>query len=291
MPVTFDVHGMRLLGMLDRPGPGRPERAVGVLMLNSDDGCRLGPHRLWVRLAAALCERGFPCLRFDYRGCGDSEGPDESPTADVALADALAAASLLQDRTGVRAIVLVGICYGAEVALLAGECLDSAVGVVACSTGRYVTAAGYEESLADAWRYVQGYGRKLLSRDAWRRILTGRVHAAVVVGGLWRRLSPEHCRRDRQGAEAAQVRAAGQGRRVPSLFIYGTADPLTDKHMPGYQDEADGQRLDRRFHVVAGADHNYSSLPWSNELIREVVAFVQERCNWQERTQDAGSIA
>jgi uncharacterized protein len=189
LPVAFDVLGTRLRGTLDLPGSDRPRRSVGVLMLNSDDGCRLGPHRLWVHLGAALGERGFACLRFDYRGCGDSEGPDESPTADVGLSDALAAESVLRDRAGVRAVVLVGICYGAEVALLAGECLDSVIGVVACSTGRYVTGAGYKASLADAFRYVTGYGRKLLSPETWRRILTGRVHASVVLGGLWRRLT------------------------------------------------------------------------------------------------------
>lgn len=282
VPVVFEAQDVYLLGTLDLPAEGQPSRSVGVLMLNSDDGCRLGPHRLWVRLAARLCERGFPCLRFDYRGCGDSEGPDEPATADTALADALAAEKVLRDRTSVRSVVLVGICYGAEIALLAGACLQSTIGVVACSTGRYVTAAGYEESLADACRYVKGYGRKLLCGSTWRRLLGGRMHAGVVLGELWRRLSIQQRRRDRQGAAAAQARASGPVRRVPSLFIYGTADPLTGKHTPGYQEEARRQGLDRRFHLVAEADHNYSSVAWSNEVIREAAAFVEQVASHQE---------
>jgi hypothetical protein len=61
------------------------------------------------------------------------------------------------------------------------------------------------------------------------------------------------------------------------------------KHMPGYREEAAWRHLDRRFHLIPGADHNYSSVAWSAELIREVVAFVEQRSDWQERTRNAAS--
>jgi pimeloyl-ACP methyl ester carboxylesterase len=263
--------------MFDLPGQGH-RHDLGVVMLNSDDGCRLGPNRLWVHLAQRLAEAGYPCLRFDYRGCGDSEGPEGPATADLALADAIAAERHLRERVCVPATVLVGICYGAEIGLLASQCTRSVAGVVACSAGRYVTTDGYSRSISDACGYLASYKAKLLSWQSWRKLLRGQVHGRLILSGLWRRLSPANRRRDRDGTAAAAERLATDAARnvPPSLFIYGAADQLTAKYMPGYHEEARSLGVDRRFHVIADANHNYSSVDWSGEVIRQVHGFVEE---------------
>lgn len=274
-PTCFRSDGVRLHGMLELPTRGCSQQDTGVLLLNSDDGCRLGPHRLWVLLAERLGHEGHPCLRFDYRGCGDSEGSESSLSADTALADVIAAESHLREQTGVRKTVLVGICYGGEIGLLACRCINSVAGLVALSMGRYVTTEGYTRAAGDAYGYLRSYRRKLFTWDAWRKILTGRVHTQIILDGLFHRLSPAAWQRDCKASAAAQARAAGEFRGIPNLFIYGTADPLWAKHMPEYQREAEGKRISRAFRVIRGADHNFSSAAWSAEAIEETVIFIR----------------
>ena len=274
-PVHFEVASNRVWGTIDRPSDDIAGRRVGVVMCNSDDGCRLGPHRLWVRLAERLNAKGFACLRFDYRGCGDSEGPEGPPPGNVGLQDVLEAEHFLRQRTGVEATVLVGICYGAEVALLAGQCRETVRGVVACSVGRYVTSEGYARTVRHARAYLTRYARKLGQPATWRKILRGRVAMRTILGGLWTVLSPSAHQRDRTGAIEAEAIVHSHRHRPPSLFIYGTADPLYPRHGPGYQREADELRLERSFRCIDGADHNFSRLTWSEQVIDCIESFVE----------------
>ncbi|HUW82179.1 MAG TPA: alpha/beta fold hydrolase [Phycisphaerae bacterium] len=285
----FEVHGARLHGTVHAPANRADRRDPGVLILNSDDGCRLGPHRLWVRLAERVSDLGFPCLRFDYRGCGDSEGPEGPPPADVGLEDAMAANAYLLESMCLRTTVLVGICYGAEIALLANQSLDSVIGVVACSTGRYITHYRQGGAFAHTDAYLAGYKSKLLSWNAWRKFVHGQVNTRLIASGFWRTLRPQDRRRDQEGAAAVRARMRHQTRRVPRLFIYGQADPLTSKYMPDHEQEALRQGVDHRFHVIRDADHNYSSVVWSQELIDEAAAFVQHLCD-RKKTQQRASV-
>ena len=54
--------------------PERPTANAGVIFVHAADGNRLGPHRMFVELAERLSGLGIISLRFDMRGCGDSEG-------------------------------------------------------------------------------------------------------------------------------------------------------------------------------------------------------------------------
>ncbi len=285
--ISFQVEGATLHGMLDLPIRGIARRPLGVLMLNSDDGCRLGPHNLWVRLADVLASDGFPCLRFDYRGCGDSQGPEGPPPGDIGLTDAIAAQQVLRAQAHVDATALVGICYGAEVGLLAARCLPTVRGVVACSTGRYVTPAGYGRSFEEAGRYTRGYLRRLTRADTWRRVLRGDVHPRPILQGLIQRLSRRDRRRDCRGAAAAIARASQGPQSSLQMFIYGGADPLMRRYMPGYRAEAGQAGIDRRFVVIEGADHNFSSASWSRQVIESIRDFVNQLDRRIERESHA----
>jgi alpha-beta hydrolase superfamily lysophospholipase len=72
-------------------------------------------------LAAGLAARGFPVLRFDYCGCGNSSGD----LADVELAhwqaDLARATVELRDRSGIDTICVGGLRFGATLAALAAD--------------------------------------------------------------------------------------------------------------------------------------------------------------------------
>jgi hypothetical protein len=69
---------------------------------------------LFLRTAASA---GFPSLSFQARGYNDSGGDFASVTPATHVRDAVAAAGFLKERTGVKAVVPVGVRFGAAVAL------------------------------------------------------------------------------------------------------------------------------------------------------------------------------
>jgi pimeloyl-ACP methyl ester carboxylesterase len=281
-PVQFTVDDACLWGMLDEPLPDLPRRSTGVLLLNSDDGCRLGPNRLWIHLTRRLCGEGYPCLRFDYRGCGDSDPftppgePEVSPPGDIGLADAIAAERVLREQTGVERVILVGICYGAEIALLAGARVPSVCGIVACSTGTYVSPDTVGDAVRHAKGFAKTYGRKLFKKETWSRLVRGEIHSGLILKSAWQIVSPARILRDRSGAKRAREAAPTRHTHPPILFTYGSADPLTARCLPHYRRLAEENGWTHDFRIIEHADHNYSSCAWAQELIGHIARFVIE---------------
>src|SRR4051812_50182662 len=67
--LSFDCEGAALGASLDSA-----EGSTGLLIVTGGTQTRIGSHRMFERLAAALAAAGWPRLRFDRRGVGDSEG-------------------------------------------------------------------------------------------------------------------------------------------------------------------------------------------------------------------------
>jgi len=120
-PVVFGPDPRPLFGML-HPARCVPVRSVGVVLCNPLGHEALWVHRTYRHLAERLAERGFPALRFDYDGTGDSSGLADDPgRLDAWVASVRAAIAELRARTGVRQVSLFGIRFGAALAMLAGE--------------------------------------------------------------------------------------------------------------------------------------------------------------------------
>ena len=111
-PVRFGSQN-GLIGVLTSPPEpldGRP----GVILLNAGLLYRVGPNRLYVNIARRLAGMGYPCLRFDMSGVGDSELQEgdllyiERSTQDTRLA-----MDYLHETVGTDRFVLMGLCTGA----------------------------------------------------------------------------------------------------------------------------------------------------------------------------------
>src|SRR5262249_41153333 len=104
-----------LFGISTDPDPrttaaGRP----AVILLNAGVVHRIGPHRCSVRIARRLAAGGFPALRFDLAGIGDSAPRrDALSFAEGAVSDVVEAMDHLQKTRGARSFVLMGLCAGA----------------------------------------------------------------------------------------------------------------------------------------------------------------------------------
>lgn len=85
-PHTVTSGKYRLAVCVDRP-EGVHERTPAVLFCHGFTGNRVEARRLFVRMANALAVSGIASVRFDHRGCGESDGEFQDFTTDGMLED------------------------------------------------------------------------------------------------------------------------------------------------------------------------------------------------------------
>ena len=285
-PVAFTCEGVALVGVVHRALEG-PQRDRGVvIVVAGGPQYRAGAHRQFVNLARKLAAHGFPVLRFDLRGMGDSGGRyvgfEQSEPDIRAAIDALSAS-----QPQLKHFVLFGEC-------------ESASGI-----------------LFYAWRDPRVAGAVLV--NPWVRTNEGQAQV-IIKHYYWDRLrSPEFWRSVREGRYdvLASVRSFGQvaraylrGRRMLARSASDSAStdlaglPLPEKTAAGLRrfrgrvlllmsgrdyiarefDEVTGMsrawagllqdpRLERR--DVEEADHTFSKAPWKAKASDWVVDWMR----------------
>ena len=115
--LSFGCGDDSLVGVLHKPHRDDTNADIGVVVVVGGPQYRAGSHRQLVQLARALAAAGYPALRFDVRGMGDSSGAlrdFEHITPDIGAAiDALR-----REQSQLKNVVLCGLCDGASAALL-----------------------------------------------------------------------------------------------------------------------------------------------------------------------------
>jgi exosortase A-associated hydrolase 2 len=150
VPLTIATERGALAGMLH---PVAAEVPAGVVFCHAFAEERKSSALTMARLARAVAEAGLPVLRFDYRGCGDSEGDFVDATVAGRLADIGRAAAELRERTGVERVCLLGLRLGTALAASAATHMPDCAGLVLI------------EPIADADAYLGGEMRRKLLRQ------------------------------------------------------------------------------------------------------------------------------
>lgn len=173
----------RMVGILSLPAAPGPR---GILIVTGGPQYRIGSHRQFVLLARALAAQGWPVLRFDLRGMGDSEGSARDyRAAGPDIAGALA--QFFDAVPALREVALWGLCDGATAA--------------ACHAPR--DARVYALILLNPWvRSSAGLARATLRHYYLPRLLQG---------AFWRKLASGGVRMGASLASLRQVAAATQG--------------------------------------------------------------------------------
>ena len=166
--VVFDCGGDRLIGIHH----GVEDQTPSTVVVNVVGGpqYRVGSHRQFVLTARFLASAGFPCLRFDYRGMGDSAGELRSFTSVSEDIDVVVA--WCRQTYPDSKIVLMGLCDGASAAAIYGEStqVDGLI-LINPWVHRPDLAAKVQ-----VWHY---YRQRLLSWAFWRRLLTFQVNVGA----------------------------------------------------------------------------------------------------------------
>jgi dipeptidyl aminopeptidase/acylaminoacyl peptidase len=133
--VSFQSDGHKLSGLIELPPGLKPgERRPAVVLLHGFGGSKDGAQGEWA--SGALTQWGYVILRFDFRGCGESEGERGRIICLEQVTDASNALTYLASRPEVdpQRIAFCGGSLGAAVAIYtAGS--DSRVAAVISQGG------------------------------------------------------------------------------------------------------------------------------------------------------------
>ena len=303
-PVEFDVLGERVRGVAHVPW----EVAAGVpavVMLAAGDSCRSS--LFYVPLARTLARDGWPVLRFDPRGIGDSDGDVGCATVAEAfrkiqlggfVPDCIAAVDFMERELGVGTSVLTGLCGGAVTAGHAAARDPRVVGTVPLelrlklaplarfrfggTRAQYLSWAQIASS--SPWTLFLLSARRALH---WVREMLRRVRVAVARVARRREVAGSDAwfaSRLGPGTNFAMLRAMRHSleRGVASLCIFGdTEGPrlfesvlsgLTAARGRGAGARSPDALLEHR--VIEGADHNFVARGSTERLFATLRAWL-----------------
>ena len=118
MPLYFGAPDKRLFACYHEPALERQSKCA-VVVCQPIGHEYINSHRALRQLASRLCYAGFPVLRFDYYGCGDSSGRAEEGRIPQWLEDISTAISEVRRRTGALQVCLIGLRVGGALAMIA----------------------------------------------------------------------------------------------------------------------------------------------------------------------------
>ncbi len=177
---TFACEGAQLAGSLDMGSA-----TTGLLIVSGGNELRAGPWGSQAQLANRIAGSGFPVLRFDRRGVGDSEG--ENGTFTASGPDITSAINAFRAQVpALRKIIAYGNCDAASALMLAsGAGCDA---LVLANPWTFdpepVTPAEAEPTPMPPTALRSYYLRRLFNPAAWKRLLGGKVKVSAMAASL-----------------------------------------------------------------------------------------------------------
>ena len=298
--LLFECQGEELVGIVSRSHDSGAK--LGVLIVVGGPQYRVGSHRQFALLARYLAAHNIPCMRFDYRGMGDSTGASHDfNQVDDDINAALAA--FIGASEGLERVVLWGLCDGASAICLGLEQREHVAGAVLLNP--WVRTEATEAGTMLRHYYL----RRLLDRHFWVKLVGGGVRLGAgiqgVLAALIKRLSRSNFSDSHHGCESdslpMQMLDGLRNSSFPCAVFLSGRDyvarefELCVKSSPGWSEwlnspDCHVQRFDQ-------ADHTFSNrrdrdavatatLEWCRALDTKVHLTELPRCHHGERTTD-----
>lgn len=256
---SLDIHGQKLFGMIHKP---LLANCKGTLLIcHGLGGDKVGRYRGYVTLAEELAERGIATIRFDYRGCGDSEGLFSELTLESQMEDAIAVVSVVDHMVQGRSkqplpLLLLGRSFGGLVATcVAARFPDLVAGLILWS-------AVYDGlPWQPLWEAFQ-QGKQVDLQD----------HSLMRVNG-----EPVNLLLFKQLFEIDMRQEIEATSHLPLLHLHGTADEVVSiQHAEAYQKARKPAEAISQFVQFPAADHRFSDSIQRKEAIDLVVAWCDK---------------
>ena len=274
--VTFGG-SQSLIGIVTDPKNENERSDRAVVLLNPGIVHRVGPGRIYVKIARAFAELGFTALRFDFSGIGDTPvRRDNLQFEKSAIRETQDAMDFLSETRGVNNFVLLGGCSGAKIALETAAQDQRVMGTFLINFPMGEDEEESEESDA-TYRPSRYYYRNhaLRSLTSWIRLATGRANYRKIARILWLEVTKRFYAANKSSHSATAFQATlqcavSQGTQV--TFLCSEGDPRREDLLA-----AGGDWFKRlcanggiRLEIIRRSDHTFSSLE-DQELLLKVL--------------------
>jgi exosortase A-associated hydrolase 1 len=248
--VALPCEGETLLATLDGPEDAR----IGWIFVVGGRQTRVGPHRLYERLAARLSETRQAVIRFERRGVGDSSGIDLGYLDSGA--DAAAALAALKDNfPDISQVLGFGLCDGASAIALVLPRLSGAV-----LANPWVVDP--VDDLPPAAAIRGHYRQRLRDPQAWMRLLRG----GVDLGKLWRGL-----RRSGRRDDDSLARRVADGLPPKTRIVLADGDGTAQAFAAAWRRLKDKPAAE--IVSIPTASHSFANPPAFEALARTLIDY------------------
>ena len=124
-PFFFQIGKHQLFAMLHEPDDVSKNQNKGIVLCSPFAEEKLWSHRVFVNFSRLLANLGYSCLRFDYRGHGDSDCRFEETTIQTRIDDICQAVSVLRKKSPVEQVGVLGLRLGATLAVLSSKKVET----------------------------------------------------------------------------------------------------------------------------------------------------------------------
>ena len=261
-----------LVGVVTEPSEDTClDNNLAVMLLNSGLIHRVGPNRLYVKIARMLAELGVNSIRYDFSNVGDSQARrDNLPAQDLAFIEPQEVMNDLAERKGFEKFILIGICSGAFCSFKTA-CKDPRV------IGVVIINPGYFSSDTDMPTYVlikHYLTKSLFSPKAWLNLFSGRVAYKRLFNVILSQFTMGSARSNKEGAAVVDSIKSGIesliDRNVQILFIFSEEDRSVDylsvvlgRNMREMKSEGPIQS-----ELIPGADHLFTKLSDQQRVLK-----------------------
>lgn len=270
--IVFECAGEQLVGVVSEAAAAG---TTGVVIVVGGPQTRAGSHRHFVYVSRSLASAGFPTLRFDYRGMGDSTGAQRNfEQVDEDIAAAIAA--LQRQVPTVKQVVLWGLCDGASAALLYLHATADPRVSGLCLLNPWVRS---EASLART-HVKHYYLQRLVQREFWLKLLSGKV-ALGAVWGLARNIGKARSPGAKASGFQGRMAVALCGFSGPVLLLLSEDDYTAKEFVEYARNDPEWAALLAQprvqLHPLRGADHTLSDAAVKAQTQRIMENWLSER--------------
>jgi exosortase A-associated hydrolase 1 len=232
---------------------GPPDATTGWVFVTGGTQTRVGPHRLYERLARYVADRGEAVIRFDRPGVGDSPGEDAG-YLDSGTGIAVAARALREAFPQVTTLAGFGLCDGATALALHGR---------AAGISRLVVANPWvvepTDDLPPAAAIRGYYARRLLDPRAWWKLVCGGVNLGRLARGVARSATRD---------DAALAERFAKGVPDATAVVLAQGDGTAQAFDGAWRQLADAPAIETI--TVASASHSFAEPAAFDALARAV---------------------
>jgi len=273
-----------LVGIIADP-PERPTdtELPAFVLLNAGLVHRVGPHRIFVRLARKLAALGFLVMRFDHSGIGDSKARhDNLPFEESAVRETQEAMDCLNSLRAAKRFVVVGLCSGTLTSFRTA-CCDPRVAGIVLLNGLLESPEQINEETA-AYVVKQKIARsfwhnKLFQPESWLRFIKGKANYRRIIEIAADQLSNFVTRGTTgfPGPVAGHLRSLVD-RGVKLLFVYSEGTGVLEYFRLSLANPVAKLGANKNARVeVMKADHSFTLLQQQEELLKVI-------CGWARTT-------